>query len=241
MQHIKGKFNLQGKFIPELEGAKHINGGKGGNEVFLECDNGTLGSICSMVVRGEELDVDCFGPDEFLNRSGTFAVHYVQCRMVAAGFQYGDDFGECLYHGNVGARWHCPDDDCIKIVDVGNKHVLHTFEGADREGAGDVGIHDAHYGIGECKAEHILHSTDFLRGKHAIKLHMCSNNVGLHVTREGCIGLVSLHVSLVGSSGARQMVLINVVVRPGMVASSSLRSSARRNVDAGREHMIWWI
>ncbi len=34
---------------------------------------------------------------------------------------------------------------------------------------------------------------------------------------------------------------INVVVRPGMVASSSLRSSARRSVDADREHMIWWI
>jgi hypothetical protein len=31
---------------------------------------------------------------------------------------------------------------------------------------------------------------------------------------------------------------INVVVRPGMVA---LRSSARRSVDAGGEHMIWWI
>ncbi len=35
--------------------------------------------------------------------------------------------------------------------------------------------------------------------------------------------------------------LINVVVRPRMVASSSLRSSARRSVDAGREHIIWWM
>ncbi len=34
---------------------------------------------------------------------------------------------------------------------------------------------------------------------------------------------------------------INVEVRPGMVASSSLRSSAQRSVDAGREHMIWWM
>ncbi len=33
--------------------------------------------------------------------------------------------------------------------------------------------------------------------------------------------------------------LINVVVRSGMVASFSLRSSAQRSVDAGREHMIW--
>jgi hypothetical protein len=35
--------------------------------------------------------------------------------------------------------------------------------------------------------------------------------------------------------------LINAVVRLGMVASSSLRSSAQRSVEAGREHMIWWI
>ncbi len=35
--------------------------------------------------------------------------------------------------------------------------------------------------------------------------------------------------------------LINVAVRPGMVGSSSLRSSAHGNVDAGREHMIWWM
>jgi hypothetical protein len=35
--------------------------------------------------------------------------------------------------------------------------------------------------------------------------------------------------------------LINVVVRLGMVTSSSLGSSALRNVDAGGEHMIWWV
>ncbi len=35
--------------------------------------------------------------------------------------------------------------------------------------------------------------------------------------------------------------LINDLVRQGMVASSSLRSSALRSVDAGREHMIWWM
>ncbi len=134
-------------------------------------------------------------------------VHYVQCQMLATGYQYGDDFGECLYHGSIGARQHGPDDDCIKVKDVGNKQVLHTFERADREGAGDVGIHVACYGIGKRgKAEHILHSTDFLRGKHTINLGTCNNNVRLHVTRGGGIGLVSSHVSLVGSSRAWQMV-----------------------------------
>ncbi len=161
-----------------MEGAKHINGGKGGDEVFFECGNGTLDGICSMVVWGDKLDVDCFRLDVFLDRGGTFIVHYVQCRMVASGFQYGDDFGECLYHGSISSRRHGPDNDCIKVVDVDNKHILHTFKGVDREGAGDVGIHGARYGIGKHgKAEHILHSTDFLRGKHAINLGTCGNNV----------------------------------------------------------------
>jgi hypothetical protein len=87
--------------------------------------------------------------------------------MVASRFQYGDYFGKCLYHGSIGARQRGLDDDCIKIVDVDNKHVLHTFEGADRKGTGDVSIHGACYGIGKRgKAEHILHSMDFLKGEH---------------------------------------------------------------------------
>ncbi len=77
----------------------------------------------------------------------------------------------------------------------------------DREGAGDVCIHGVRYGIGKHgKAEHILHSTDFLRGKHAINLGMCSDNVGLYAMCGGCIGLVALHVPLVGSGGAQEMI-----------------------------------
>ncbi len=165
-----------------MEGAKHINGGEGSNEVFLECCDGTLGGIGLMVVQGDKLDVDCFGLDVFLNCGGTFVVPYVQCRMIAAGIQYGDDFGESLYDGSIGASRHGPDNDCIKVIDVDNKHVLNAFEGVGREGAGDVSIHGAHYGIGKRgKAEHILHSTDFLRGKHAINLSTCGDNVGLYV------------------------------------------------------------
>jgi hypothetical protein len=48
-----------------------------------------------------------------LNRGRTLDVHSVQCWMIAIRFQYGDDFGECLYHGSIGARWHGPDDACI--------------------------------------------------------------------------------------------------------------------------------
>ncbi len=187
-----------------MEGAKHINGGKGDNESFLESGNGALGGIDLMVVGGGQLDVDQFGPDVFLNCGGTLVVHYIQCRMVASCIQYGDDFGECLFHGSIGGRRHGLD--CIKIVDVCNKHVLHTFEGADREGTGDVGIHGASYGISKCgKTEHILHGTDFLRGEHAVNLGTCRDNVGLHIARGGCIGSVLVHVALVGSNGARQI------------------------------------
>ena len=70
-----------------------------------------------------------------------------------------------MYRGSIGARWHGPDDDCLKIIDVSNKQVLHTFEEADREGPRDVGIHVASYGIRKHgKAEHILHGTDFFGG-----------------------------------------------------------------------------
>ncbi len=86
--------------------------------MFLESGNGAFGSIGLMVVGEDELDVDRFIPDVFLDHGGTLVVHYVQCRMVASKFQYGDDFGECLYHGSISARWHGPDNDCIKAVDV---------------------------------------------------------------------------------------------------------------------------
>ncbi len=83
-QHIYGEFNLWEKLIPKLEGAKHINGGKGSDEVFLESGDGAFCGIDLMVVRGDELDVDCFGLDVLLNGGGTLVFHHIQCRMVAS-------------------------------------------------------------------------------------------------------------------------------------------------------------
>ncbi len=78
-----------------------------------------------MIVHESKLYVDCFGPDELLDRGRTLIVHYVQCLMVAARFQYGDDFDECLYHVSIGARQHCPDDDCIMVKDEGtNRYCI---------------------------------------------------------------------------------------------------------------------
>jgi hypothetical protein len=49
---------LREKLIPKLEGAKHFNCGKGGNELFLESGDGAFGGIDLMVVQGDDLDVD---------------------------------------------------------------------------------------------------------------------------------------------------------------------------------------
>ncbi len=43
---------MREKLISKLEGAKYINSGKGGDEVFLESGNGAFCSIDLMVVRG---------------------------------------------------------------------------------------------------------------------------------------------------------------------------------------------
>ncbi len=48
--------------------------------------------------------------------------------------------------------------------------------------------------------------TDFLGREHAINLGKSGEDVGLHIVRGSCVGLVPAHVSLVGSGGAQQMV-----------------------------------
>jgi hypothetical protein len=75
---------LREKLIPKLEGAKHINSGKGGDEVLFESGDGEFGGVDPMVVQGYKLDVDRFGPDVLLDRGGTLVAHHVQCWMVLA-------------------------------------------------------------------------------------------------------------------------------------------------------------
>ncbi len=105
-----------------------------------------------------------------------------------------------MYHGSIGARGHGTDNDCIEVIDIGYKNVLHTFEQADRESTGDVGLHGASDCIGKHgKTKHILHGTDFLDGEHVINLNMCGNNIVLHIARGGSVGSVTAHVTFVGS------------------------------------------
>ncbi len=96
--------------------------------MLFECCNRPFCSVDMMVVRGGELDVDLFRPDVFFNRGRTFIVHYIQCRMVSPCFEGSDHVYECSHHGCICARGHGANDDCIEIIDICNKNILHTFE-----------------------------------------------------------------------------------------------------------------
>jgi hypothetical protein len=84
---------LREKLIPKLEGAKHVNGGKSGGEVFLESVDGAFGCINPMVVRGDKLDVDQFELNVLLDLGGMLVVHHVQCQIAWLGIPiFGSDF-----------------------------------------------------------------------------------------------------------------------------------------------------
>ena len=100
--------------------------------------------------------------------------------------------------------------------------------------AGDVSIYVSSDGIGKCyKIKHILHHIDLLLGYLAFNLNTCGNNVFLDILRGGCIGLVLVHMTLIDSNGARQMVLDQHWSEAGDVGELSLWSSAPRSVDDG--------
>ncbi len=68
----------------------------------------------------------------------------------------GEDVGESHNHSNVVLGGHCMHKDCVEVIDVGNKDVLHILEGACSECAREVYVHCARVEIGQgCKTEHI--------------------------------------------------------------------------------------
>ncbi len=100
------------------------------------------------------------------------------------------------------------EDDGIEVINICDKNVLHVFEQPDRKGTSEVRIHGSGVGIGKCgKAENILDAAGFLLGHHLIYLGLCGYCLVVDVLHRGCVGLVSAHVTLVGSSGARQIVV----------------------------------
>ncbi len=126
--------------------------------------------------------------------------------MVVLCTKYGKDFRERGDEGLVGAGWHWPHDDCVDVVYVRNKNVLHILEGPDGEGAGEISIHGAGDGVGKGSvAEHILNCTGFLRGQYVVNLLACGNDVGLGVMCGSCVQAMPMHVALVRGSRAWEM------------------------------------
>ncbi len=100
------------------------------------------------------------------------------------------------------------DNDGIEVINVCHKNVLRIFECPDRKGTGEVHIHGSGVGIGKRgKAENILHAAGFLLGHHLIHLGLRSYCLVVDILRRGCVGSVSAHVTIVGSSVARQVVV----------------------------------
>jgi hypothetical protein len=92
-------------------------------------------------------------------------------------FEGSDHFSECSHHGCICARGHGANYDCIEIIDICNKNILHTFELANRECTGDVGVLCASDGVGQCgKAKYILHGAHFVLGEYVIDFSTCSYN-----------------------------------------------------------------
>jgi hypothetical protein len=99
--------------------------------VFFDSCDGLFCGIDTMAVRGDELDGNLLGPDMFFDCGGTFVVYYVQCQLLTSLFHYGERFGEYLYHGNVCARGHGKNNDCIEDINKCNKYykiLVNTVE-----------------------------------------------------------------------------------------------------------------
>ena len=128
----------------------YVHSYESNTEMLFECCDGPFCSVDSMVVQGDELDVDLFRPDVFFNRGRTFIAHNIQCRVVSPCFEGSDHFSECSHHGCICAQGNDANNDCIEIIDICNKHILHTFEQANKECTGDVSVHCASDGVGQC-------------------------------------------------------------------------------------------
>ncbi len=89
------------------------------------------------------MDVHFVGLDMRFDRLGTFVAHYVEGGSIALHSKGGEDVGEGRNHGGVVLGGHCMHEDCVEVVDVGNKDVLHILEGAHWECTGEVCVHCA--------------------------------------------------------------------------------------------------
>ena len=134
------------------------------------------------------------------------------------------------------------DNDSIQIIHIRDKHILHVPEGLDWEGPGEIAVHGTCVGIGQCcKAKHILHGTCLMYWEHAVHFGLGSGNCFLQILCGAVFARWWRICPLSVAVEQGKWVQIKVGVRPGMVMSSVLRSSAWSSVAVGGEHKIWWM
>ena len=105
-----------------------------------------------------------------------------------------------------GAVSHGANKDCVGIVHVGHKNIVHIFEGVYGEGTYEIGIHGAVIFVSNgCTDKHVVCSACLLSWVHVGEFFPGVDNV-LSVTSRGlCTLMYTLHISFGGRSGLRQM------------------------------------
>ncbi len=93
--------------------------------MLFECGNRTLGRIDSVVMGRDKVDVHAVGPDMGFDGLGTLIVYVIECWCISTCIQVGENVGECCNHGAIVSGWHCSYKDCIQIINICYKHVLH--------------------------------------------------------------------------------------------------------------------
>ncbi len=117
-----------------------------------------------------------------------------------------EDFREGGNEGCIGAVWHWAENECVKVINVCDKNVLHILKLLNRKRSGDIRVHGAGRGIGNGgKAKHVVHHTCFMDGKHVVNLSACLQNVWVVVASGGSAGMMASHMAFVGGGRLGQM------------------------------------
>ena len=108
-----------------MQGAVLVDSGKRRDEVFFECCDGALGSIDSMVVGGDKVNVHVIFSNVCRDGFGAFVVHHVERGVIVAGSKSGKDVGECVDHGAIVLGGHGANKDGVEVIDIRHKNILH--------------------------------------------------------------------------------------------------------------------
>ncbi len=142
--------------------------------------NLAISSVEAVVMWWDQLDIHLVGLDVLLNCLGALVVHHIQFWLVIASTEYCKHFGEGSNEQGIGAGWHWPHNDCIEVIDIGNKDIFPVLKRPNGKSTSDVSVHRAGRGIGKGgKSKHILDHAGFVRWAHTINFGPGKDNVGM--------------------------------------------------------------